>query len=193
MRCSPSRRRSPQGGSSSSRGSSRTSGSSATPPRPSARAAHRRGRRRSRATIPLRISSASRRPTMPTSCWSMRRPTSMARSYPDGSPPCLNARPRKLRSSPAAWCGCPDRFMCRSAAASTTGPRSSSARGSRPRRDRRCGSSAHARIRAAAVATPAVCSPMRRSPCSDWSRSTRHRCSPNRTPPRCSKRWRTAP
>ena len=56
------------------------------------------------------------------------------------------------------------RFTCRSAAASTTGPRSSSARGSRPRRDRRCGSSARARIRAAAAATPAVCSPMRRSP-----------------------------
>ena len=185
MRCSRSRRRSPPGASSSSRGSSRRSGSLPAPPRPFAPAAHRRARRRSRATIPPRTSCASRRPTMPTSCWSMRRRARRRAATRGRSPRCSSARPRTWRSSPAAQCvSRRTRSTCRSAAASTTGPRSSSARGSRPRRRRRCGSSARARIRAAAAATPAVCWPTRRSPCSGWSRSTRRRCSPNPTPPR---------
>ena len=95
--------------------------------------------------------------------------SSTATSFRPRSRRCSTARPRTSRRSPAGRPTWRAGSSSRSAAASTTGPRSSSARGSPRRPARRSGSSARAPTPAAAGATRAASSPTRRSRCSGSS------------------------
>ena len=113
--------------------------------------------------------------------------------YPTRSVPCSNVRRRTSACSPREGerkSRAPE-YSCRSAAASTTGPRSSLAHGSHLRAEPRCDCSERRRMHNAVGATRAGCSPMRRSRCSASSASTLAPCLPSRRRMASSLRSRT--